>query len=258
MSARPANQDDPPTPLSLRRFNQAAGAPRPAMAVGDRRRALEETQARLALAESRLALRDIEFAELNHRVANSLQLASSFLTFQARKLADGQATEALAAAGARIAAIANFHRRLALHAGAGPLDLGDFLEGLAAEIGAGGRLRCHIDVEPIEVAADAALNVALVINELALNASKHAYDGAEGALRIRCRRDGTGHMIVSVADDGPGLPDGFDPREGRLGMSIASAIVRQLGADLRAENLPSGGACFILRVPLSESGRARR
>jgi two-component sensor histidine kinase len=243
------------TRSSPKRFTQAASARRP-MAEDGCWRELEEARARLAAAEDRAARRDLEVVELNHRVASSLQLAASFLIFQGRKLADDQAKEALAAAGARIAAIANFHRRMARHDGAGSLDLGDFLKDLASEIGEGGGLRCLIDAEPVEVPADAALNIALVINELAINASKHAYDGAEGAFLIDCRRDGSGHLIITVADDGPGLPDGFDLQEGGLGMSIASAIAHQLDADLRAKNVPGAGACFILRVPTNGSGSA--
>ncbi len=60
-------------------------------------RELEETKARLADTEARLAQRDVEATELKHRVANNLQLAASFLMLQARKLKPGT-MRALAAA----------------------------------------------------------------------------------------------------------------------------------------------------------------
>ena len=200
--------------------------------------------------ESRLAQRDLEARELKHRVANNLHLTATFLTLQERRLEPGEARNALAAAGSRITAIARFHRHLAANRGRPALDFGQFLEALAPDIGAGSGLRCHVETESLEVATERAMHLALIINELAINAGKHAYGGAGGALHIRCRREGRNGLVLSVADDGPGLPHGFDWAKGGLGTSILSSIAAQLGATLTAETRVEGGARFVIRASL--------
>ncbi len=55
--------------------------------------------------------------------------------------------------------------------------------------------------------------------------------------------------MFSVADDGPGLPPGFDPAaSGGLGMRLVLSLARQLGGTLEASNA-GGGARFVVRVP---------
>ncbi len=102
------------------------------------------------------------------------------------------------------------------------------------------------------------MNIALIVNELAINASKHAYDGAPGVLYVHCRRDPVEDLLLSVADDGPGLPDGFRWEKGGLGMSIINSIARQLGATMSASTRPEGGSCFILRVPRQSAAPEHR
>ena len=219
----------------------------------DCRQELARTQARLAEAEARLAQRDLEATELKHRVANNLQLAASFLMLQERKLRPGEARVALAAAGSRIAAVANFHRHLAHNMGRPTLELAAFLQGVAPEIGSSCGLQCHVEAEPVEIPTHAAMNIALVINELAINASKHAYGGGDGSLYVRCRRSPSQDLVITVADDGPGLPGGFDEGSSGLGISIINSITRQLGASLSAETRAEGGARFTLRAPLQSA-----
>ena len=95
----------------------------------------------------------------------------------------------------------------------------------------------------------------MAVNELAINAAKHAYPkGEPGALHVVCRREGD-QMHLSVSDLGPGLGAEFDTaRTGGLGMSILRAIVRQLHGDLRARD--NQGARFTITFPLNARGQA--
>jgi two-component sensor histidine kinase len=252
LSIRAANRELA-TQAKVRVLSRLAGAIR-SSPEDDCRRALEETKARLAEAEARWARHELEAAELNHRVANSRQIAASFLIFQERKLPDGPAKEALNAASTRIGAVATFHRHLAGHTGEAALDLAGFLGRLVPEIGETCGLRCQLDVEPVDVAADTAMNIGLVINELAINARKHAYGGSEGGvLRIRCEQDNA-DLTLRVTDEGPGVPDGFDLQNGSLGISIVQTIVRQLNAKLNVET-GTAGTCFVFIMPLQRAPR---
>lgn len=197
-----------------------------------------------------------DLSELNHRIANSLAITASFLTLQRKRLGDGDAKDALAAASARVTAVSKLHRYLYVYISGSKIDLQSFLGDLCPDIAVSTGLSCSVAVEPIEVSDEMAQQLAIIINEFAINARKHAYDGKEGgALKIEGRRDSNGRLRLSVADGGAGLPDGFDPAKTEgLGLSIVSKMVKQLGAELIAEN--DQGARFTLLVPLPESNRS--
>ncbi|MBS0332718.1 MAG: sensor histidine kinase [Proteobacteria bacterium] len=195
----------------------------------------------------------VDRRELDHRLANSLQLAADFLIFEHNRVSDPQARAALIATAERLSAVGQMHRFLAAQADASGIDLAAFLTDLGRLIGENTGLACDVDAEPIEVSADMAQQLAIAINELAMNAAKHAYPwGAPGPLHIAARRQGA-RLVLTVADEGQGLGPGYaarrDDRES-LGMTIVQAIVRQLGGHLQA--LTQDGARFVLSAPLAK------
>ena len=114
--------------------------------------------------------------------------------------------------------------------------------------------RVHLEApEKIQFAADRAILVALIITELVTNAGKYAYpDCPDGEIWVRVFQADTdkSSMLVSVRDDGVGLPPGFDPATSkRLGSRLVSALAKQLGADL-ARPVAARGTNFTLLVPL--------
>jgi two-component sensor histidine kinase len=195
--------------------------------------------------------------ELDHRVANSLQLAVDFLLFQQAKLAEPAARKALIDAAERLVAVGHLHRFLAAHQGERDVDLKPFLEGLAALIGQSTGLSCTAEVESTRVAASDAQQLGLAVNELATNAAKHAYPmGEPGELLIQAHRQGE-RLVLVVADRGAGLADGFDPAAGEgLGLEILRRIVSQLHGRLHAES--DGGARFTLNLPAPSASRPVR
>jgi two-component sensor histidine kinase len=196
-----------------------------------------------------LRQRERELTELNHRVANSLQLAAGFIIFQEKRVADAAAKEALQNTGARLAAVARLHRYLYAHADESQVDLQPFLRELCPGIADSTGLGCSVDADPLRVSGEMAQQLAIAINELAMNAGKHAYAvGENGTLRIGCHRVGD-KVRLTVADGGKGLGDDFDlDGEKGLGMSIIGAIVRQLRGTVTVDN--DDGARFIFMVPL--------
>jgi two-component sensor histidine kinase len=193
--------------------------------------------------------------ELDHRIANSLQLAVDFLVFQQTRLTDPRARAALIDAAERLVAVGHLHRFLVDHGAeaadaAEEIDLERYFEELAALIAQSTGLRCRVDAEPIRAPASLAQQLGLAVNELATNAAKHAYlPGETGDLVIEARRE-AGGLRLTVADFGVGLGTGFDlagPAEG-LGLGIVGAIAREIGARLEARD--GRGARFTLVVPL--------
>jgi len=189
-----------------------------------------------------------ERRELDHRMANSLQLAADFLIFEYARVADPRARDALMTASARLSAVGQLHRFLSGHDQRGLLDLKAYLSELGELVADSTGLACTVEADPCRLGGGPAQLVAIAINELAMNAAKHAYPpGAGGSLRVECRC-ADGRVRLAVADAGRGLPAGFDvARSKGLGMTIVGAVVRQLGGVLSAAN--DGGARFTLEIP---------
>jgi two-component sensor histidine kinase len=189
-----------------------------------------------------------EHRELDHRLANSLQLAADFLIFEHSRVADAHARAALVETAERLSAVGQMHRFLAAHHGASGVDLDPFLSEFGKLIADTTGLYCSVEADPVTVPAETAQQLAIAVNELAMNAAKHAYPwGHRGAFYIVCRRRGE-HLVITVSDDGQGLPKDFDlGRAQGLGMTILQAIVRQLRGTFHA--VSDNGARFTLTVP---------
>jgi len=192
-------------------------------------------------------------AELNHRVKNSLQLVATMLSLQAGAKPDSEARRELQDATGRVMAIARAHESLYRDSQIAAIDLGRYLSDVCLDLDRSvGHCRVEVTApDGISVATDRAVPIALVVNELVMNAMKYAYpEGVDGTVFVRLQRDETDVLTVSVRDEGTGLPPGFDPAASKgLGMRIVRALAGQLGAalDVRASG---PGAEFIVRVPM--------
>jgi two-component sensor histidine kinase len=201
----------------------------------------------LTSARARLASQDRQIQELNHRIANSLQLAADMLVFEQLRSKDPLAQAALEASRARLVAVGELHRYLYDHADRASVELSPFLAGLCQAIAATTGLQCSIQSDLTSVPGDMAQQLAIAVNEFAINAAKHAYAGRPGGrLMITSRREGN-ELVLTVADQGKGLSGGG--RTSGLGMSIVAAIVRDLKGTLSVQG--DGGAAFTIRAPLS-------
>jgi two-component sensor histidine kinase len=84
-----------------------------------------------------------------------------------------------------------------------------------------------------------------------LNAGRHAYaESSGGSIWVRVVRKEKGVVLVSVRDEGIGLPAGFDPTTSkRLGSRLVNALAKQLGAEL-TRPVSAVGSNFTLLIPL--------
>jgi two-component sensor histidine kinase len=200
----------------------------------------------LSRARSRLASQERQIQELNHRVANSLQLASDMLIFEQLRSRDPRAQAALEATRARLVAVGELHRYLHRHTGDPAVELKPFLTDLCTAIDTTTGLRCDLKADALTVPGDMAQQLGIAINEFAINAAKHAYpDRRGGRLRVSARRESS-ELVLTVTDEGRGLD--AEPGQKGLGMAIIAAIVRDLRGVLTAQD--DGGARFTIRVPI--------
>jgi two-component sensor histidine kinase len=204
------------------------------------RRGKAEAEEALLLANRRLeeivSRQAVLLREVNHRVANSLQLVSSLVHLQAAALKDAPARAALSDTQSRIAAIMQIHRRLYTSDDVEFVDMADYLDGLTTEISntlSGDGLRSiRLEAEPIRLVTDKAVSVGVIVAELVTNALKYAYSpGQPGEVRVGLRAVGDGRLELAVEDDGCGMPPASTPARGTgLGQKVLASMARSLGS----------------------------
>jgi two-component sensor histidine kinase len=180
------------------------------------------------------------FRELQHRVANNMQLIASTLNVARRRINDPEAREVIAQATARVDAMARLHRKLydpdSYRNGLEPV-----LREVLAETFQGLPVRLDIRLVPRPLSIARMTAIVLLVNEAAINAAKHVFRPERGsAFEVELRPCEDGRLRLVVRDDGPGLgpvPRGPDAAR-RLGMTIMQSLARQLGGCLEVLDGP--------------------
>lgn len=211
-----------------------------------------------ATAQAALEQQQMLLHEVNHRVKNSLQLVSSLLRLQARRIPDATARQQLEDATTRISTIAHIHQRLYRDQDFQLINFGAFLSELCADL-QGASPQCSITVHApdFRVKTDRAIPMALVVNELVTNAFKYAYPTETGGkVTVDVALADSGEILLTVQDQGVGLPEGFTVAGGKnLGMILISGLLAQLSGKIEVRE--SGpGACFSVTIPPEDSKKA--
>jgi two-component sensor histidine kinase len=191
--------------------------------------------------------------EVSHRVKNSLAMVVALLGLRARDIDDPELAGILADMQARIHTIARAHDLLWRGDRVGMVPLDAMICELAEELvqqSPGHNLRCRI--APLEIDADTAIPLGLMVTELVTNALKYAYDDDGGDILVEIGEEG-GQLSVGVSDEGRGLPAGtcFDGKgDATLGARIIASTVRQLRGTLSVEPAAAGTAIrFVMPLP---------
>jgi two-component sensor histidine kinase len=201
--------------------------------------------------------------EANHRIANSLALIVGLIRFLAGKLSQEPLLPAEEVRGLlqdlslRIDAVGRLHGLPTHDNEYTTVDLLTYLREIAhTTIGAllpKEQTEILFDVEPAcPIGARQATAVGLVISEALTNALKYSHPtGIPGRIGIASRRNTGGGLIIEVADDGVGLPEGFDPYTAKsVGVALMRDLAEQLSARLEFEQRPIG-LCVRLELPPS-------
>jgi PAS domain S-box-containing protein len=211
--------------------------------VTQRRRREEALQAAL---ESR----EILMREADHRIKNSLQLVSSLLGLQMRRADDPDTQHALAAAMARVTAVADAHLALQRSPDLKSIEMDRILDDLCDRVGSlnpAVTVRCAAGTG-LSLDAELAIPLGLIASELLTNALRHAFPpGAGGAVTLRAVVEG-GTLHMTVADDGAGLP--ATPSRPGLGTTVITALTKQVGATRTTQSTPGSGTSVSLHLVL--------
>ncbi|MBU2948481.1 CHASE domain-containing protein [Zobellia uliginosa] len=182
--------------------------------------------------------------EIHHRVKNNLQITSSLINMQKRKLVSKEAITALQDSQARISAIALTHQKIYQDKDSKAVNLHEYLKDLMEyQNKISPTFSYKINCPEISIDLDRAVPLALIISELVTNAVKHAYPDTtkynELVIDVDVLDDGM--AAFSIKDNGKGLPSDFaiENAEG-IGFDIIKALCRQISAELTYNSTDNG------------------
>jgi two-component system, sensor histidine kinase PdtaS len=212
------------------------------------RGALAREEALLSQKDELIKQQGVLSQESDHRLLNGVQMIVSLLSLR-RASENAEVASQLAAAADRIATIGRIHQRLHSLDGIQIFAFKQYIEDLCRDFSM--MLSAQhpdraivVEGTEIELPAITAIPLGFIANELITNAAKYG----TGRITISLESNpGTGYAL-SVSNDGPGLPEGFDPtsRKG-LGMRIVQSLVARIGGELRiGPGLGDQGARFTV------------
>lgn len=183
--------------------------------------------------------------EVNHRVANSLQLVSAFVQLQSTAIADETAKSALLDTQHRITAIGQVHRRLYTSDDVEGVEMSEYLGALVDELGQTWSIdpdrRISVTSDAIRLPTDRAVSVGVIVNELVSNACKYAYDElCGGEIRVALTRRGDDRFELAVEDDGCGMVAGAKPKGTGLGTKVVRAMAQSLQSSVTYDSSRGG------------------
>jgi two-component sensor histidine kinase len=184
--------------------------------------------------EASLAEKEMLLKEVHHRVKNSLQIVSSIVTLKTIDSKEPSIRHITQAVKNRIRLISLVHERL-YNVGSGDrIDLGEYAKdivGLNMEYAEEGPPPVDARIEAVGLLVDGGfcIDVGLILTELISNAMRHAVIPAGGKITVAIREEVEGDkkaLVLSVGDEGPGFPSGFDPAvDGGLGFRIVRSLL---------------------------------
>jgi two-component system, sensor histidine kinase PdtaS len=202
-----------------------------------------------------LLSKDATIREIHHRVKNNLQTVAALLRLQARRTAIPEAQRVLAESVRRVNSIALVHESLSGSVNE-LVDLDELVDTVLPAIGDGATAESRAKVRREgsfgTLPAALATPLVLVLTELVHNAMAHAFaPGTTGEVCVIAERS-AGGLDVVVADDGTGMPEGFDPEHSEgLGLQIVRTLLgSELDSSLLVRPRPGGGTEAVISLPL--------
>ncbi|CAN5422654.1 histidine kinase dimerization/phosphoacceptor domain -containing protein [soil metagenome] len=195
--------------------------------------------------EQRILDKDVLLRELQHRVANNLQMITALIRIEARNAPEDSKDERFSRLAGRVEALGLLYRALSDEGQAESIDLGVYLSEIASAV-----MRAHavegihldLQVDTWLVSINVAMPAGLVVNELLTNALKHAFTGRDGGtISLHSLVDDDGCRVV-VSDDGIGLAPGHVwPQPGKLSNMIVQSLRQNANAKVEVGAEPGGG-----------------
>ncbi len=215
-------------------------------------RARESLAVHAGRLERSLAEKEVLLNEVHHRVKNNLQVISSLLYLQSTGKKNQELNPVLKEMQDRVRSIVFVHEKLYGSATIGELRFGDYVRSLIGHLLLSNgidsdRIDCSVMDSDLLLPADFAVPLGLIINEVISNSLKHAFpENRKGTISIELKGTDDGCFLITLRDDGVGLPVQSEPPSG-MGLRIVEALCRQIGATLSVDS--TKGTAYSIRIP---------
>jgi two-component sensor histidine kinase len=202
--------------------------------------------------DSLLREKAILLQEVQHRVANSLQIIASVLLQNARMVQSEETRSHLQDAHKRVMSVADLQRLLAASR-LDDIELRAYLTTLCQSLGASlirdhKQLSLDVTVDDSTTTADISVSLGLIVTELVINALKHAFPGNRpGRIAVDYRAHGP-FWTLTVSDNGAGMPVDFESLKPGLGTSIVDALAMQLHARVQVASAHPGTVVSVFHT----------
>lgn len=220
------------------------------------RRAVErEREELLRQTEELLRQKDVLLQEIQHRVANSLQIIASILLLKARAVSSEETRQHLKDAHQRVMSVAEVQRHLHASEGIDQVEVGSYLTKLCASlassmIGESQPITVKVMADAGTIRSDQAVSLGLIVIELVINAIKYAFPvvRADAMILVTYEIKGADWKLI-VSDNGIGKTASDAGGTGTgLGTAIVQALVKQLDAVMEAPSGVGGMKIAITRA----------
>jgi two-component sensor histidine kinase len=182
--------------------------------------------------------------EVHHRVKNNLQIVMSLLYTQGAYLKNIDAKEAIRDSQNRVQVISIIHQKLYSKSNVSSIIVADYVSDLVRHLGkaydcARRDIRFKEHLDPIKLDISQAVPMGLILNEAITNCIKYAFGKEGGEIIINGLSIPDDSFLLTIADNGKGLPAGFNIAESTtLGMEMMRALSKQLGGTVQVEDNP--------------------
>jgi chemotaxis protein methyltransferase CheR len=222
--------------------------------ITDRREAEQEKQRLLEHTEKLLEQQRTLLREMEHRIANSLQIIASILLLKAGSVSSEETKNELRAAHQRVMSVATVQSYLHASDGIEQIEMGPYLKKLGAGL-ASSMVGPKQNIDILAVASEGtlptshAVSVGLIVTELIMNAIKYAFPKTRQSARIRVTFEkAKADWKLTVADNGVGRAPGSPTRTSTgLGTALVAALAKQLNAQVSEPLTPNGLTVQVTR-----------
>ena len=211
------------------------------------RKQSKELSKKNILINKSLKEKELLVKEVHHRVKNNFQIVSSLLELQSKGIEDERALELANEGKNRVKSMALIHQKLYQNE-SGLVDFDEYILLLVNELSllykSENEIETNITSRNMEFDVDTAIPLGLIINEIITNSYKYAFNNQkENSLSISINKENNGDFKLIMADNGPGLPFGFNVKKAKsLGLRLINRLVKQLHGTLNVSN--ENGARF--------------
>jgi two-component sensor histidine kinase len=195
--------------------------------------------------------KEVLLKEIHHRVKNNLQVISSLLYLQSKKIQDKPALNMFVESQNRIRSMALIHEKLYKSQDMVNIDFSEYIRSLIGHLANSygtqlKNVRIKVNIDNVLLSIEKGIPCGLIINELVTNALKYAFpDGQKGEIVIEIVRNRNQSIVLSVADNGVGFPETVDIYKSEtLGLQLVKNLTLQLKGKIEMHK--GEGAKFLV------------